>query len=309
MVYLAIIDLGSNSTRMVIEELHPDGTYTELLREKQDTRLAQNMGPELTLKPEPMARTIKVLKRFRDKIKTYPDCEIRSITTAAVRTARNQADFLKAVHDQVGIDLQVLTGDQEAHYDYLGVMASLKQLPTGVILDTGGASVELIGFKDRQAEAEVSLPFGAVNLSEKYHLANHIKQENLDQACQDITSQYQELGWLADFKGEPVILLGGANRSLAKIARTFLGEKHVNQIHGFTMDRSLVVKLFKQLSRTDRAGRERIAGLEKSRADIIISGLLPLINLMQAIDSPRVIFSESGVREGLIAEKLEQDYG
>ncbi|CAK8054520.1 Ppx/GppA phosphatase family protein [Eupransor demetentiae] len=304
MAYLAIIDLGSNSTRMVVEDLHADGTYTELRREKQDTRISQNMGPELTLKPEPMARTIKVLAQFKKTIDQYGDVELRAITTAAVRTARNQSEFLDRVKKEVGIQLQVLTGQQEAHYDYLGVMKALPKIEDGVILDTGGASVELIGFKKRNSLHEVSLPFGAVNLSEKYHLANRVEESKVDEACQSISKQYQDLGWLGEFNGQPVILLGGANRSLARIARTFAGEREVGQIHGYEMSQEMVRHLFNKISHTDRAGREKIAGLEKSRADIIVSGLLPLLNLMKILNAPSVIFSESGVREGIIAEKM-----
>ncbi|CAH1852212.1 Ppx/GppA family phosphatase [Convivina praedatoris] len=304
MAYLGIIDLGSNSARMVIEDLHPDGSYTEILREKTDTRIAQNMGSSLVLQPEPMRRTIAVLKEFKARLDQYGPLATKAITTAAVRTAKNQTEFLDLVRQEVDIEFEVLTGTQEAHYDYLGVMATLSDIQNGVILDTGGASVELIGFKNRQEQHEISLPFGAVNLSEKYQLADDVKQVNVEAACASINQQYQELKWLDNFKNDSVILLGGANRSLARVARAFNGERQINNIHGFTMSRALVEQLFDQIRQTNRVGREKIAGLEKSRADIIISGLLPLLNLMKAIDAPQVIFSESGVREGIIAERV-----
>jgi len=304
MSYLAIVDLGSNSARMVVEELHKDGTYTEIVREKQDTRIAQNMGAELILQEEPMARTIGALRYFQTRYARF-EPEVRAITTAAVRTAKNQSEFLARVKSATGITFQVLTGDQEAYYDYLGVQATLK-VEAGVILDTGGASVELIAINHAKNMAAVSLPFGAVNLSEQFMLANDVIQSNIEVASEYIVQSYQNLPWLSSQKGQPVILLGGANRSLARMARTRSGEAEINQIHGYEMSYELVMSIFDEIRYMTRADREQVAGLETTRADIIISGLLPLINLMRLIEAPKVIFSESGVREGLIAETLSQ---
>ncbi|MFK8248101.1 exopolyphosphatase [Leuconostoc mesenteroides] len=304
MSYLAIVDLGSNSARMVVEELHDDGTHTELIREKRDTRIAQNMGEELLLKETPILRTIEALKYFQSKyINFHP--KVRAITTAAVRMAKNQTEFLDRVARETGIQFQVLTGDQEAYYDYLGVISTLN-VTEGVILDTGGASVELIAVYNRRSKEAVSLSFGAVTLSEQYHLANNIMPNNLASASDYILSQYNTLQWLETQYQKPVILLGGANRSLARMARTRLGETEVSMIHGFEMPVDLVEQIFEEIRQMTRKEREKIAGLETSRADIIVSGLLPLLNLMRKINSPKVIFSESGVREGLIAETLAQ---
>lgn len=305
MSYLAIVDLGSNSARMVVEALHDDGTYTEIIREKQDTRIAQNMGPERTLKETPMARTITALKYFQSVYAPFEPTVV-AITTAAVRVAKNQAVFLARVEQETGMQFRVLTGEEEAYYDYLGVVTTLA-IRDAVILDTGGASVELIAVRDGQNQAAVSLPFGAVTLSETYHLANAIDQANVTAACADITAQYQALPWLKQQVGQPVVLLGGANRSLARMGRTILSAQEVDAIQGFDMSIDMVQQIFARLRKMSRAEREHMAGLEVSRADIIVSGLLPLLNLMTIIQAPRVIFSESGVREGLIAEMIQEN--
>ena len=305
MSYLAIVDLGSNSARLVVEALHEDGTYTEIIREKQDTRIAQNMGPELTLKEVPMARTITALKYFQS-VYTPFEPTVVAITTAAVRVAKNQAAFLNRVEQETGMQFRVLTGEEEAYYDYLGVVTTLP-IRNAVILDTGGASVELIAVRNGQDEAAVSLPFGAVTLSETFHLANAIDQADVTAACDYIVAQYQTLPWLEQQMGQPVVLLGGANRSLARMGRTILSEKEVDAIQGFDMSIDMVQQIFARLRQMSRTEREHMAGLEVSRADIIVSGLLPLLNLMTMMHSPRVIFSESGVREGLIAEMIKND--
>lgn len=305
MSYLAIVDLGSNSARMVVEALHEDGTYTEIIREKQDTRIAQGMGAEQILKEIPIARTIAALKYFQSVYAPFKPTVI-AITTAAVRVAKNQAAFLARVERETGLQFRVLTGKEEAYYDYLGVVATLP-IRDALILDTGGASVELIGVSGGQDEAAVSLPFGAVTLSEKFHLANDIDQADITAACDYILAQYHTLPWLATYVGQPVVLLGGANRSLARMGQQLSAEHAVRMLQGFDMPITQVQQIFARLRDMSRSEREHMAGLEVSRADIIVSGLLPLLNLMTVIQAPRVIFSESGVREGLIAEMMKDN--
>ena len=126
MSYLAVIDLGSNSTRMVVEELQADGTFAELKRRKLDTRLAEGMdnnAGELT--EVAMTRVIDALIEFQADYQTYEDITVVGIATAAVREATNQADFLDQVYRAVGVEVRVLTGDQEAYYDYLGAVSAL----------------------------------------------------------------------------------------------------------------------------------------------------------------------------------------
>ncbi|MBU7454951.1 Ppx/GppA phosphatase family protein [Leuconostoc fallax] len=303
MSYLAIVDLGSNSLRVVVEEIHDDGTHDEIMREKQDTRIAQGMGEELLLKEEPIMRTIRALKAFQKLYAHYQPLTVKAITTAAVRMAHNQAMFLSRVAQETGIMFEVLTGDQEAYYDYLGVVTTL-DVQNATILDTGGASVELIPVAGGRHLATVSLPFGAVSLSERFHLENQAQLNDISAACGYILSQYATLPWLAHQKGLPVILLGGANRSLARMSRQQFGEENIEQIHGYELPFETVELIFDALCQLSRYERENIVGLEKSRADIIVSGLLPLVNLMRTLQSPKVIFSESGVREGIIAELL-----
>jgi len=112
---------------------------------------------------------------------------------------------------------------------------------------------------------------------------------------------------LKKYVGQPVVLLGGANRSLARMGQKLSPDQATTTLQGFDMSIEKVQQIFSRLRQMSRPERERMAGLEVSRADIIVSGLLPLLNLMTVIQSPRVIFSESGVREGLIAEMMKNN--
>ena len=163
---LAIVDLGSNSARMAITEVAPDGRFREIKRVKENTRLSEGMGREKMLQEPAMQRTIEALKRFKQLYQSVPGVKVRAITTAAVRQARNRQEFLERVEREVGIQLQVLSGKKEAYYDYLGVVRTLK-LNHCLILDVGGASCELVLVQQRRARNMISIPVGAVNLCDQ----------------------------------------------------------------------------------------------------------------------------------------------
>ncbi len=110
---LAIVDLGSNSTRMAITEIAPDGRFREIKRVKENTRLSEGMGREKVLQKNAMDRTIAALKKFKKIYSTVPNIQVRAISTAAVRQAKNRQEFLNRVENEVGIHLQVLSGKKK----------------------------------------------------------------------------------------------------------------------------------------------------------------------------------------------------
>ncbi|KRN31244.1 exopolyphosphatase [Weissella halotolerans] len=304
MSYLAVVDFGSNSTRMVVEELTATGTFKEVQREKVDTRLAQGMhqnGGALT--QAAMERVEQALIQFQAIYRQYPNVKVEGIATAAIREATNQKAFLAHVFETTGIDVQVLTGDQEAYYDYLGAMSALPKIEDAWLLDTGGASVELVGIEERMAANFISLPFGAVNLSERFQLGfETVSAKQLQAAEAYVSQQFDSLPWLVDEDPLPIILLGGANRSLARLNRGRQGFDTKTDFHGYHMTTAEVLTTFDELVALTYQERRELLGKEANRADIIISGLVPLIELIQRTDAKEVVFSSSGVREGFLQE-------
>ncbi|TLQ03589.1 Ppx/GppA family phosphatase [Pediococcus stilesii] len=302
---LVIVDLGSNSVRMAINTIAEDGSFREIKRIKEDSRISEGMGRERLLRPQAMNRTIDALHRFKAIYEEYSNIEVRGITTAAVRMARNQREFLKRVQKETGIKLDVLSGDDEAYYDYLGVINSL-EVKDCLILDTGGASCELIDVHEGKARNLISIPIGAVSLSERFHLNNAIRADNLFSAEIFVNQQLRDIWWIMDAFNKPIVLLGGANRTLARMNRRRQKISRINNIHGYRLKTESVNRTFRALITRNLDARKKMAGLETSRADIIVGGMLPLVMLLQMIDADRVIFSESGVREGIISEYINK---
>ncbi|CAM3067675.1 Ppx/GppA family phosphatase [Lactiplantibacillus plajomi] len=303
---LAIVDLGSNSARMAVSRIHENGTASEIKRVKEDTRLSQGMGAQHVLQPEAIERTIRALQGFRCLYSAMPHTAVIGITTAAVRMAQNQREFLDRVRQSVGLDLRVLSGDDEAYYDYLGVVNSLV-VSDCLILDTGGASCELILVKDGRKQQLISVPFGAVTLSEQFGLDDVIAADQLFRAQMFLRNRLADIWWLSEARHYPIILLGGANRTLARINRRRQQKLKVEDIHGYRLKTETVFHTFIDLLARSKKGRQSISGMEYDRADIIVGGMLPLVTLLQMLDSDRVVFSESGVREGIISEYLNSE--
>ncbi|WP_295731501.1 Ppx/GppA family phosphatase [uncultured Limosilactobacillus sp.] len=307
-INLAIIDLGSNSCRLRVTKVFDNGR-TELIRyEKEYVRLSENMGPEKVLQPAPIERTIATLTRFKNICTELKNVRLIAVATAAVRQAVNQDEFLKRVKNELNIQFKILSGAREAYLDYVGVSRTLK-IENGLIIDTGGASMEMILVDQGQAEELVSLPIGSVTLSQNYHLNDQVRAADLYDATIKVDEQLSTQRWLNRARHTQVIALGGSNRALAKMYRWKLATDPatVQPVHGLTMQTNEANQMMHELLATDRDGRAAIRGINSSRADVIIGGLLPLMALLRQLNLKELRFSNNGLREGLLFEYLDHE--
>lgn len=308
---LAVIDLGSNSVRLKISAILENGETVTKQYVKRYVRLSSEMGPEKILKEEPIERTLAALREFRQVCDQYHPLKIMAVATAAVRQAKNQQEFLDRVRDETGFNIKVISGAQEAYLDYVGVSNTM-QLDRGLIIDTGGASMELIAVDNGAAEETISIPMGSVNLSQRYHLGDRIKADDLFDAMVKVDEALSHQRWLIRFHQTHIVALGGCNRALAKIYRWRNAvDGKPAPIHGLTLTSAAAFGIMHELLEYDRSSRAAIRGVNKERADVIIGGLLPLLALMRQLAIDEVKFSNSGLREGLLFKYQEQllDFG
>lgn len=300
---LAVIDLGSNSVRMTISRISDDGTYETVAQEKEYVRLSENMGVEKILQPEAIERTISALKNFKTIYSKLDHLNIVAVATAAVRQATNQKQFLKRVKNDIGINLNVISGTREAYYDYVGVSETLPAT-NAVIIDTGGASAEIVLVQNGKVSNLISIPIGSVTLSSKFDLADDIAATEVFKAMIFVNKIFQSVWWLRNGLNLPIIGLGGSNRTLAKINRRFNNLLDTNDIHGYQLRDDAINETFEHIIGMNLDERKKVPGINKERADIIVGGLIPVILLMNYLDSDRIMFSTSGLREGILFERL-----
>ncbi len=291
----AVIDLGSNSIRMNLIRTNEDGAYILFDQIKEMVRLSEGMESSKVLQKAPMDRTLFALKLFDNLLKANKIENVNCLATAAVRMAKNQDEFLARVKSELGFDFRVLSGDEEAYYDYLGVINSI-DLDTFIMIDVGGASTEIGLIKDRSLINSISFPFGSVTLSEKF-MDKDRRKRSLDKIRDFIGEKYDELYWLEEAKGLPVVGLGGVVRTLAKIDLN-LNNHQLIYMHNYQMDKREMERVFKLICNTKSEKIKDINGISRARADIITGGIMPLKILLERINSNKLVISGNGLRDG-----------
>lgn len=293
----AIIDLGSNSLRLNLMGVDPNGTYRLMDQQKEMVRLSEGMGAEMILKPQAMERTIRVLKDFQRLIHLYGVEAIFPVATAAVRNAVNQQQFLEKVREETGFAFTVASDQEEAYLGYLGVINTLA-IDSCVIMDVGGASIELTWVENRQLKESVSLPFGAVLLTEGFLWEDDLAPEKVKALEQHLIKAYDQVPWLKQVKGLPLVGLGGSARTIGKIHRHII-DFPLQDLHNYQMPRDEVMAVCERVLKAGKQGRKRIPGLSRYRVDIILGGLIPIKVLLKLLRSKRFILSSHGLREGI----------
>ncbi|MGX7051317.1 Ppx/GppA family phosphatase [Leuconostoc palmae] len=309
MTIISVIDLGSNSVRMTVSRYHSDGSYDVLARFQEMVRLSAGMGKDKVLQPESIKRTLSALEKFKEALKAYDQkkLHVHAVATAAVRQASNQKAFLLDFKKTMGFELRILSGEEEAYFDYVGVINTFP-IRDALILDTGGASSEIILVRNKKPIHAVSLPVGAVNITERYLEPDLITARSLFKAIMGMRQLFGDIAWLREAINLPIVALGGSNRTLAKISRK--QEKVQDMpIHGYHLKIDDISSIFQDILSKNLDQRKKVPGLAKERGDIIIGGLLPLIELLLYTESRQVIFSQSGLREGFLFEQITSHTG
>ena len=206
---IGIIDLGSNTARLVIVEMLGDGHFIVIDQLKESVRLGKDMERDGFLKPQRIAETLKTLKMFRKLCDAYGIEKIIAVATAAVRRAKNQRSFLDEVATTCGIKLRVLTADEEATYVYKGVINTM-DIPKGLILEIGGGSTKIVQYNRKNLLHYETLPFGAVTLTELFQNDGISPAEQAAKIEEFFTEQLKKIEWLKEVDPETQMIgVGG----------------------------------------------------------------------------------------------------
>ncbi len=295
---IAIIDLGSNSIRMNVIDVVEN--KVEILKNVRTiVRLSEGMGDEKIIRQNAVGRTLNALKEFKYIIDTLNVDEVRAIGTAALRTAENPEILLNPAKD-MGILFEIISGEQEAYYDYMSVVNTLP-VETCVIVDIGGASTEFIYVENGNNQNMVSIPMAAVNITEKCFSGTVAEDNELSYAVEQFTEHLRKVDWLKNIKDIPIVGIGGTIRALAKMQG--IADEDV---HGYVMDRKLIIDEIHKLVKTPIDVRISMEGIGKGRADIMLGGVVPLLAIMDFINSPKLVSCVSSLREGVMYDILKK---
>jgi exopolyphosphatase / guanosine-5'-triphosphate,3'-diphosphate pyrophosphatase len=305
MTVIASVDLGTNSTRVLVGR--PTGAGLEILdRRNTITRLGQGVGASGRLAPEAVERTLDCLRGYRGILDRHGVVRLRAAATSASRDAANRDEFLDAVEALIGTRPELLSGDEEGRLSFRGATAELDQASGPfLVVDIGGGSTEFIVGTDR-VEGVMSVDIGCVRLTEKFLHHDPPQPEELS-ACISLTDAYlddvvREIPAAAEAR-----TLVGLAGTVTTVAAVEIGLETYDRdrIHHFHLTHEAAEDVFRTLATESRADRIHNPGLEEARADVIIGGCCVLVALFRHLGFDEMIVSEADILDGLALSLLD----
>ena len=287
----AVIDMGTNSTRLAIAE-QMDGQFQMTYTEVAETRLGEGMGDERIIHAMPLERNVKTVQQFVAKAKEMNVESIRITATSAVRDAQNKAEVQEAISNCAGIPMEILPGTEEARLSYLGASGDFQSLNRPLaVLDIGGGSTELV-YPENDALHGVSVNLGAVRLLEHPELLDSVE------------TTLKSLKGTAFPDNSVLIAVGGTNTCLMSMELGLI-QYDGSKIHGQALSKARVDYWCDTLFAMSQEEREQIPGMKRKRADIMPYGVLILQKTMEMLGVSEVIISDKGLVYGLLLEAFQ----
>ena len=292
----AVIDIGSNSVRLVVYRLEGRAIWT-VFNEKVLAGLGRDLAKTGRLAPEGVVQTLQALKRFRAVLEAVNPAETFVVATAAAREAEDGPDFITRVREETGFNVRVLSGEEEAHYAAVGVLAGAPDA-TGVVGDLGGASLELVHLSETGAGRGVTLPLGPFSLAGPGGTANGFDAERVRRLVHDRLATVA-----ADFRTDTFHAVGGAWRNLALLHMRLSGYP-LHVVHQYKISAGEALDAARLVAHQSKSSLERIEGMSKKRSETLPYAAIVLEALIEQLHLKRIEISAYGVREGLLFEAM-----
>lgn len=284
---LAAIDLGTNSSRLLISRCNQGKTET-ILRELRTNRLGGGMNAGGLIKEDSRQKTAQYLEEFKEIMAAHRVEGFHTVATSAVREAKNRAEFIEFLYSATGIRPEILSARREAELSYRGALKAWQGEGKLLLVDLGGGSTEIIWYTD-QAHF-TSLPIGAVRGTE---------------AAMSMAEMAAIIASLGDVKEElrsfSLVMTGGTATTLAAV-KLSLEVYDAEQIHGARLSRREIGDIYNLTAGMSLRLRQRLPGLQPERADIIVKGIEIVLLLMDFLDKDMIIISENDILDGIIDE-------
>jgi exopolyphosphatase/guanosine-5'-triphosphate,3'-diphosphate pyrophosphatase len=333
----AAIDVGTNTVRLLVGEPDGAGGYRPIFAAQEITRLGQGLLPDRLLQPEPMQRTLAVLEWFRRLADSHGASRTAVVGTSALREASNRQEFLRRARRETGLDVRVISGEEEARLTLRGVRAALPAVGTHcgpvdqghhlrstgpdamgaplrgrlLLMDIGGGSTEFLLADGDAVVATASTGLGVVKLTEA-----HVRHD--PPILAELTAIHDVVAArLARLRAEGFPGVGPAG---AALATTFVGTAGTvttlaavdlsltaydpGRVNGHRLSRNRVHALLRELASLPLARRRTVPGLEPARADVIVAGALVCQVVMETLGFPSIVVSDGGLREGILLDLL-----
>jgi exopolyphosphatase / guanosine-5'-triphosphate,3'-diphosphate pyrophosphatase len=299
----AAVDIGSNSVRLKIAKT-VRGRLETLHEDREVTRLGESVFASQTLDPQAMSSTMQVLRRFHRAIQEYAADRVRVVATSALRDAKNSRAFIDWVRTATGWKVEVISGLEEGRLIHLGILSSARIAHSrALLIDLGGGSCELTLSLDGHIDDMVSLPIGAVRLTQTFLHHDPPKKKELEQMRGTVQREISRIRKRI-IHARPQISMATSGTPAA------LASLYAAKVVGYddsrpqTVPQAAVTKWLKELSRRNLVQRCALPGIGPRRAEIIIAGAMVFVELMRLCNLPSFRYLPLGLRDGLLAQMM-----
>ncbi len=307
--FIAAIDIGTNSIHMVIANIDPSlPTFNIVAREKDTVRLGDRDPETGFLTEDAMERAFATLKRGQELARSFNVEQTIAVATSAVREAPNGSEFIKTVREQLGLTINLISGQEEARRIYLGVLSAMEfQEQPHVVIDVGGGSTELILGNGQEPQCLNSTKVGAVRLAQEYITTDPISKQELqwlrayirgrmERPVEEIQSHLSSQ--------EPLNLVGtsGTIECLATIHAKEKFNSNPNPLQGYSFTTEDLEEIVELLASLDVKKRADLPGMSSRRAEIILPGAMIVLETMKMLEVEKITICERALREGLIVD-------
>jgi len=300
---ISVIDLGSNSVKLVNFNITPDNSYQAYQHEAITVRLGEGLAETNNLKDEPIRRTIDALKLFRDIIDVQSIKHVLAVATSAVREASNREEFLNRVYFETGFKFRVLSEEEEALYSYAGAIRSLR-LPTVVFFDIGGGSLEIVCADHFRIKKITSLPLGTLRLMQAFGDDGELSEKDLDKMKLKIFDLIPSRRELQIPDDAILVGVGGTLRSMAKYHQDVTNYP-LSKIHNYRISAKSIHSISTRLVHLKPEKIAKIRSISSNRAETIAAGSCVIDILMEKLRFDEIVVSAQGLREGTLSLSLE----
>ena len=309
---LAAVDVGTNSLHLVIARVVDGDRFDVISREKEQVRLGQGAGDMKELAPEAIERGVEALGRFHRLAEAH-DAELRAVATSAVREAQNHDAFLDRARRDAGVEVEVISGVEEARLIHLGVLSALPVFDDRLLLcDIGGGSTELLIGQRGETLASRSLKLGAVRLTNRFFAGGDVSKSDVEACRRHVRAALVAFEPAVRQHGfEVAVGSSGTIEQVVRLARRSAGdEAPVRTWNGATATGEEICAVAAELARAARKGQlAEVEGLDPKRVDIITAGALILEGVVERFAIASLTVSEAALREGVLIDTLQRSRG
>src|SRR4051812_5601437 len=298
--------MGSNSFRLVVYGWEPGRYWQHVDEIREAVRVSAGMSKSGAIKNGRFKRAVQTAVVFASFCEHSGVDDVRPVATSAIRDATNRDELLAEMKSHSGLDVQVLSTEDETRYGYLAI-ANTTTVATGWGLDMGGGSLQLMRIEGRKLRESGSWPLGAVRVSEEFLPDDKASSKQVKALRKHVTKTVAECDWLPDSGGGAFAGIGGTVRNLAAAAQKRAGHPDTGGTQGFRLTRNALEDLIDELCGMTPAKRGGVPGIKPDRGDVILGGAIVLGALMDGGGFGEVEVTDAGRREGIFLERFLDD--